>query len=223
MRLNYPAWIVNPLVLLLVVTNIINLGADINAMGAALAMLVGGPRVAYALLLTVASLLLQVFVCYSQYTKMLKWLALVLLLYVAATFAVHPPWGAVAKATFLPWIPLRGDYVAVMVAVLGTTISPYLFFWQASLESEETKIVAGEESLLKAPERARAEFRRIRLDTYAGMILSNFIGFCIIVCTAATLHAHGATDIASADQAAEALNPSRRPSPCSVIPSRSRR
>ena len=196
-----------PFVVLLLLTNIINLGADINAMGAALAMLIGGPRILYAIGFTIASLLLQTFASYKRYTKILKWLAMVLLLYVAATFAVRPHWGEVARATFIPAISFSGDYLAVLVAVLGTTISPYLFFWQASLEAEETRIAPGEESLLKSPERSRAEFRRIRLDTYAGMILSNFIGFCIMVCAAATLHTHNITEITSADQAAQALGP----------------
>jgi NRAMP (natural resistance-associated macrophage protein)-like metal ion transporter len=207
MRLNYSAWIVNPLVVLLVLTNIVNLGADINAMGAALGMLIGGPRVVYAIGFTVASLVLQVWASYARYTAILRWLAMVLVLYVAATFAVRPHWGEVAWATFIPQISFSGDYLAVLVAVLGTTISPYLFFWQASLESEETKIAPGEEALLKAPERSRAEFRRIRLDTAVGMVLSNFIGFCIMVCAAATLHEHHITEITSADQAAQALGP----------------
>ncbi len=105
--------------------------------------------VLYALAFTFASLALQTFASYHRYTKILKWLAMVLLLYVAATFAVHPPWGTVLHATFLPSISFKSDYLAVLVAVLGTTISPYLFFWQASLESEETKIVPGKNPCLK--------------------------------------------------------------------------
>ncbi len=207
MRLNYSPWLVNPLVALLVLTNIINLGADINAMGAAVELLIGGPRLLYALALAILSLLLQTFVSYARYTRILKWLAPILLVYVLATFVVHPPWTEVLHATLIPHLSLKSDYLAMVVAVLGTTISPYLFFWQASLESEETKIAPGEEPLRKAPETARTEFQRIRLDTAVGMILSNFVGFCIIVCTAATLHVHGTTDIDSASQAAEALKP----------------
>ena len=208
MRLNYPGWLVNPLVALLVLTNIINLGADINAMGAAAELLFGGGnRIFFALAFTFASLTLQTFASYSRYTSILKWLALVLVVYIIATFAVRPPWGQVLHATLIPHLSLDRDYLAMIVAVLGTTISPYLFFWQASMESEETRIAPGQEPLRKAPETARAEFQRIRLDTAIGMMLSNFVGFCIIVCTAATLHTHGTTDITSASQAAEALKP----------------
>jgi Mn2+/Fe2+ NRAMP family transporter len=183
------------------------LAADISAMGAALQLLIGGHAVIYAAMFAFGSLLLQVFIPYTRYASLLKWLSLSLFAYVGTVFTVHIPWGAVLRGTFLPQISFNAEYLTVLVAVLGTTISPYLFFWQASAESEEVKGVPEHKPLKRAPEQARAQLARIRIDTYFGMAVSNLIAFFIVLTTAATLRAAGKTDIATAAQAAEALRP----------------
>lgn len=138
---------------------------------------------------------------------MLKWLTLALFAYVGTVLVVHVPLGGVMAATLLPEVSFKSDYVATLVAVLGTTISPYLFFWQASQEVEELRATAGHEPLKEAPEQARSHMRRIKIDTYIGMIFSNLIAFCIMLTTAVTLHAAGVTEINSSAQAAQALRP----------------
>ena len=207
MRRIYPRWVVFPLIGLLLGANTLNLAADISAMGAALQLLIGGPAAVYAALLAVGSLLLQVFIPYTRYAAFLKWLSLTLFAYVGTVFTVHIPWGKVLRGTVLPHVSLNAEYLTVLVAVLGTTISPYLFFWQASAESEEVKGAPNDKPLRRAPEQARAQLARIRIDTYFGMAVSNLIAFFIVLTTAATLHAAGKTDIATAAQAAEALRP----------------
>jgi Mn2+/Fe2+ NRAMP family transporter len=137
----------------------------------------------------------------------LKWLTLTLFAYVAAAFSIHISWSQVARDTFVPRISFSQVYLVALIAVLGTTISPYLFFWQASQEVEEVKTNRGEKALRRAPHQAFAQFRRIRADTYLGMALSNLIAFFIILTTAATLHASGVTDVRTAAQAAKALEP----------------
>jgi NRAMP (natural resistance-associated macrophage protein)-like metal ion transporter len=205
---NYPRPIVGGIVLSLLISSIFNLGADLGAMGEATHMLIGGPRWVHILFFGVASLLLQVFVRYTRYVNYLKWLAISLFAYVATVFIVHVPWANVLRQTFLPTtISLHGDYVKMAVAVLGTTISPYLFFWQSSQEAEETKDRCNEKPLLKAPEQAPEQLWRIKLDTYAGMAASNVVAFFIMLTTAVTLHAHGDTNIETAAQAAKALEP----------------
>ena len=207
MRLHYPRWLMVPVILLLLVANTLNLGADISAMGVALRLLVGGPAALYAALFAVGSLLLEIFVAYTRYTALLKWFCLSLFTYVGIVFAVHIPWGTALRGTFLPSIHLDADYLTAFIAVLGTTISPYLFFWQASAEVEEVHHVPGERPLRRAPEQAPAELSRISVDTWLGMGVSNLIAFFIILTTAATLHAAGRTHIDTAAQAAEALRP----------------
>jgi NRAMP (natural resistance-associated macrophage protein)-like metal ion transporter len=207
MRRVYPRWLVFPVIGLLLGANTLNLAADISAMGAALQLLIGGPAAVYAALFAVGSLLLQVFIAYTRYASLLKWLSLSLFAYVGTVFTVHIPWGNVLRGTFLPQVSLNAEYLTVLVAVLGTTISPYLFFWQASAESEEVRGAPNERPLRRAPEQARAQLARIRIDTYFGMAVSNLIAFFIVLTTAATLHAAGKTDIPTAAQAAEALRP----------------
>jgi Mn2+/Fe2+ NRAMP family transporter len=142
----------------------------------------------------VISLLLQVFVPYTRYVYYLKFLVLSLLAYVVTAFLIHIDWPAALKATVLPPVSMfHGDYLMVVVAVLGTTISPYLFFWQASQEAEEVQVHVEEKSLKRAPSQAPKELRRIRIDTYAGMAVSNAVAFFIMLTSAATLHAHGIT------------------------------
>lgn len=207
LRRCYPRWLLRVVVLLVLVANIFNLGADIGAMGAAAQLMLPARTWAYILFFGVASLLLQVLVSYTSYVKYLKWLTLSLFAYVAAAFFVHLSWSQVLRATFLPTIAWNKAYLTALIAVLGTTISPYLFFWQASQEVEEVKSNRGEKPLKQARRQAPAHLGRIRNDTYLGMALSNVVAFFIILTTAATLHAHGTTDVATAAQAAQALQP----------------
>jgi NRAMP (natural resistance-associated macrophage protein)-like metal ion transporter len=207
LRRNYTLWLLYPVIGLMVGANIFNLGADIGAMGAAAQLLIPGPLALYTTLFGVITVLLQLFTPYTQYVKYLKWLTLSLFAYVAAAFFAHVPWREVAKLTLLPHISLNRDYLTALVAVLGTTISPYLFFWQASQEVEEVKNHRGEKALKRAPNQAAAQLERIRIDTYLGMAFSNLVAFFIILTTAATLHAHGETNIATSAQAAKALEP----------------
>ena len=207
MRRYYPRWLTYFIAGLLVIANVINLGADISAMGAALKLLIGGSALLYAALFALASLLLQIFVPYAKYVNFLKWLTLVLFAYVATVFVVHVPWGQALHSTFVPSIEFKPEYFAGLIAVLGTTISPYLFFWQASQEVEEIELAPQENALKESPRQAPKQIQRIKADTYIGMGISNLIAFFIILTAAVTLHAHGKTDIQSAAQAAEALRP----------------
>jgi NRAMP (natural resistance-associated macrophage protein)-like metal ion transporter len=207
LRKYYPAWLLNSIVALLIVANTINLGADLGAMGAALKLLIGGPQLLYVALFAIASALLEIFLRYSRYVSVLKWLTLSLFAYVATVFVVHVPWGEVGWSFVAPSLSLKTDYIVAVVAVLGTTISPYLFFWQAGEEVEDEEERPEATPLKRAPQQAPAELSRIRIDTYLGMALSNLIALFIIITTAATLNAHGVTDIQTSSQAAEALRP----------------
>ena len=193
------------IVALLAVANTINIAADLAAMGEGLRLIVGGPALAYALMFGVGCLTAEVLVPYHRYAGYLKYLTLVLFVYVAAAFSIHVPWLSVLTSTLLPHVSLNRDMLLTIVAVFGTTISPYLFFWQASQEAEESHL-SYRRRHAPAPLSARA-FRHISRDTWTGMIVSNLIAFFIIVTTAATLHAHGVTKIDTAAQAAEALRP----------------
>ena len=202
-----PSWVVNGLVGLLVLANVINVGADLNAMGDSARLVLGGFAIAYTLAFGAISLLLQVFLPYARYVRVLKWLTLSLLAYVGVAFAAHIDWLAALHATVLPSIHWSKDYVTTVVAILGTTISPYLFFWQADQEVEEIKRVKRDRPLRVAPEQAQAQLRRLRIDTFVGMGFSNLIAYFMILATAATLHAHGISNIETTSQAAEALKP----------------
>jgi NRAMP (natural resistance-associated macrophage protein)-like metal ion transporter len=204
---HYAPAVLYVLVALLVIANTINLGADLGAMAASLTLVIGGPQLIYVALFGVVSVLLEVFLSYSRYVSYLKWLTLSLFAYVGLAFVVDVPWGEVAYNLIVPSISLDPAYLTVVVAVLGTTISPYLFFWQAGQEVEEMKAHRGAQPLLRKPAQAKREFERIRIDTYLGMGLSNAVGLFIVITTAATLHAHGVTDIQTSAQAAEALRP----------------
>jgi Mn2+/Fe2+ NRAMP family transporter len=187
----------------LLVANIINLGADIGAMGAAVNLCVGGPTLLYCVVLAIVSLLLQIFVPYHRYAPILKAFTLSLLAYVATAFLVKIDWAQALSGTFVPRFSVAPKFLAALVAVLGTTISPYLFFWQAGEEVEEMQSHPREKSLRQAPR----QMLRIKADTYVGMAVSNLIAYCIILVVAATLHAQGKTDIDTPAQAAEALRP----------------
>jgi NRAMP (natural resistance-associated macrophage protein)-like metal ion transporter len=206
-RKHYSPWLLRGIVLLLLAANTLNLGADLGAMGEALRLLIGGSVGLYVVVFAVGCALLEVFSRYARYVRILKWTTLSLLAYVATAFVVHVPWKTVAYDTLVPSFSWQTDYIVTIVAVLGTTITPYCFFWQSSQEAEDQRIDPAAHALLDAPEEAPKQIRRIRLDTYFGMGLSNLISFFIIVTAAATLHAHGVTDIQTSSQAAEALRP----------------
>lgn len=207
LRRHYPASVLYVLIGLLLVANTINIGADLGAMGAALKLLIDGPALVYVALFGIVTVLLEIFMRYAKYVSVLKWLTLSLLAYVATLFVVDVPWLTAARSIAWPHISLEGAYLTVVVAVFGTTISPYLFFWQAEEEVEEQQETPGDEPLRIAPQQAPQQLSRIRLDTYVGMAFSDLISLAIIFTTAATLHAHGHTDIQTSAQAAEALRP----------------
>ena len=206
LRRHYPRWLLRTVVLLLLVANVINLGADLGAMGAAIALLIGGPTQLYAVLFGVACILLEVFISYARYAVILKWATLSLFAYVGVVFTAHVPWGSAIYGTLVPTFALDRAHTMAMVAVLGTTISPYLFFRQAGQEVEELHR-RHVKPLCITPRSAGAELTRIRNDTIIGMGVSNLIALFIIFATAATLHTSGVTDIQTSSQAAEALRP----------------
>jgi NRAMP (natural resistance-associated macrophage protein)-like metal ion transporter len=206
-RRHYSPAILYPLIALLLIANIINLGADIGAMGSALHLLVGGSALVYVVAFGAISVIAATLVPYKQYAELLKWSALVLFVYVATALIVHVPLKPVLMGTFIPSLTFSNSYLTALTAVFGTTISPYLFFWQASLEVQEQKAARGEKPLKQAPGQAKQQLAPMRGDTYLGMAFSNVIAFFIILDTAAVLHAHGITDIQTGAQAAEALRP----------------
>ncbi|WP_114943439.1 Nramp family divalent metal transporter [Microvirga calopogonii] len=205
-RAVYPRPLVFGLIALLCGANIINIAADLAAMGEALRMLTGGPPHVYAAAFGLFCLICEVFISYRRYAPYLKGLTLALFAYVAAAFSIHVPWSEVFTATFVPRLSFSSDYWFLVVAILGTTISPYLFFWQAAEEVEEDRLKHSN-SFRRSPQRAQARLKGITIDTWIGMIFSNLVAFFIIVTTAATLHEGGVTDIQTASQAAEALRP----------------
>jgi Mn2+/Fe2+ NRAMP family transporter len=208
LRRYYGRSLLYPMVVLLLVANIINLGADLGAMGDALDLVLGGVhRAYYVIFFAVASALIEIFSSYERYVRFLKWSTLSLFAYVAAALAIDVPWQRVAIDVIVPSIVPSADYLMAIVAILGTTISPYMFFWQSSGEAEDERVDPDAKPLKDGGGDAPKEIRRIKFDTYVGMGISEIIGLFIIVTTAATLHAHGITNIASSAQAAEALRP----------------
>ncbi len=206
MRLQFPRAVLMGLVSLLLVANVINLAADIGAMGAAMRLLLGGPPVLYALGFAMLSLLLEVVIPFPRYAPLLKAMTLSLFAYVATVFVVEVPWTEVWRS-LIPRGMAWHDYLVTVVAVFGTTISPYLFFWQASEEAEEEEVDAAQAPLTMAPEQAQEAFARIRFDTDVGRIYSNVVAFFIMLTAGAVLHAHGVTEIQTAADAASALKP----------------
>ena len=202
-----PSWVVMILIGGLFVANTINIGADIAAMGASAQLLVGRGQMLFTVLFAAVSLLLQVLVPYQRYVRVLKWLTLVLLAYVAIAFTVKLDWGEVAHRFILPKLYGTSAWVTVLVAVFGTTISPYLFFWQSSEEVEIMEVKDKLPLTETPPPAARHELRRMGVDTIVGMGVSNIIAIFIILTTAVTLHAQGITDVQTSAQAAEALRP----------------
>ncbi len=202
-----PRWLVLGLVFLLVAANTFNIAADIAAMGESLSLVIGGLNHEHALIFAFVSILLQVFVPYRRYSPVLKFLTLTLFAYVATALTVNIPWSTALLAAIWPRPAINADYFLMVVAVLGTTISPYLFFWQASQEVEEMNQGKVSRPLRELTRGGLTELDRIKVDTTIGMIFSNAIAFFIILTTAAVLNAHGVTNINSATQAAEALRP----------------
>jgi Mn2+/Fe2+ NRAMP family transporter len=203
----FPRPVVTVLVALLFVANTINIGADIAAMGAAAQLLVGWGEKTFTVGFAILSLGLQLFVPYHRYVHVLKWLTLALFAYVGVIFTVHIDWLQVLASTVVPHVRLTGSALTVIVAVFGTTISPYLFFWQSSEEVEDLEAKHDVDLLHERPAKAKRELARIRWDTFVGMAFSNLVAFFIILATAVTLHAAGRTDIQTSSQAAEALRP----------------
>jgi NRAMP (natural resistance-associated macrophage protein)-like metal ion transporter len=201
-KASFPRWVLFSVVGMLVVANTLNVAADIAAMAEALRLLVGGSAHVYAVTFGLLCLVLQVFLPYKTYVRWLKWLTLALFSYVAVVFTLHLDWWKVAGEVFRPKLVASHDMLLMVVAVFGTTISPYLFFWQAAQEMEDTT-----DSGPHTPNDVRRHLRRIKVDTIIGMTFSNLIAFFIILSTAATLHSSGITDIQTSAQAAEALRP----------------
>jgi NRAMP (natural resistance-associated macrophage protein)-like metal ion transporter len=206
LRRHYPRSLLRGVVLVLIVANVINLAADLGAMGAALGLLIGGPERLYAASFGILCILLETFVSYARYAAVLKWATLTLFAYVGVVFAAHVPWADALHDTFLPNLVFDRDHAIALVAVLGTTISPYLFFWQAAQEVEELHR-RHVKPLCISPRTAGPELSRIRIDTIFGMAVSNLVALFIIFATAATLNANGVTNIQTSSQAAEALRP----------------
>ena len=206
-RKHYPSWLLYNVVGLLLIANTINIAADVSAMGEALTLIIGGSAQIYAVAFGLVSLLLQIFIPYRRYVRILKWLTLALLAYVATVFVVHVPWSQVLVSALLPQLSWKPAYITTVVAVFGTTISPYLFFWQASQEVEDQLADPRAQPLIKAPQQAQTNLRRIKVDTYVGMGFSNLVAFFIILTTAVTLNLNGITDIQTSAQAATALRP----------------
>jgi NRAMP (natural resistance-associated macrophage protein)-like metal ion transporter len=207
LRQHFPRWILYGLVVLLVIANVINLGADLGAMGAALKLLAPGNQIWYAAGFGVLSLLMEMFVRYDRYASVLKWLTVSLFAYFGVAALSHVPWSKVAWDIAAPRLSWTSNYLTVLVAVFGTTISPYLFFWQASEEVEDLRERPGAKPLERAPEDAKSEFARIRIDTYVGMAFSNLVALAIVISAAATLNVHGVTNIQTSADAAKALEP----------------
>jgi NRAMP (natural resistance-associated macrophage protein)-like metal ion transporter len=204
---HYPGWFLQAIVVFLFVANILNIGADLGAMGDALGLLIGGPRLLYVVAFGVFCGVLQIFMRYSRYVGVLKWLTLSLFTYFGTLMVVKIPWAEAARGFLIPTFSFEPAFWTTVVAIMGTTISPYLFFWQASQEAEDTKEEPLRKPLLQAPRQGPDAIERIRADTYVGMAFSNIVALAIMITTATTLHMAGITDIESSSEAAEALRP----------------
>ena len=205
LRRHCPGWLAAALIVLLSAANVFNLAADLGAMGAVLRLAVAGPALLYVCLLGAASVLVELLTRYARYVRLLRWLSLSLLSYVVCAFMVEVPWRQILRTLLWPTLSASPQYVLAVLAALGTTISPYLLFWQAQQELEQRQHDGSAPQLLRAPEQAPGEFARIRFDTLIGMGLSGVVALFIVITTASTLHAHGVQTIQSAADAAEAL------------------
>src|SRR5256886_1212916 len=207
LRQRYPNWLLQGIVALLFVANTINIGADLGAMADALGLLIGGPSLIYVIAFGSLCAILQVFMAYARYVAVLKWLTLALFAYSGTVVVVYIPWTEAARGFLIPTFLPDAAFWTTVVAVLGTAISPYLFFWQAAQEVEDIRADPERRPLVKAPHQGPDAIQRIRLDTFIGMAFSNLVALAIILATAATLHVAGTTDIQTSAQAAEALRP----------------
>lgn len=203
-RQQFPRWVLYGVVGMLLAANTLNIAADIAAMAEALRLLVGGSAHIYAVTFGLLCLVLQIFIPYQAYVSWLKWLTLALLAYVGVVFALRLDWTQVLTGLVRPNLVFGREMLLMVVAVFGTTISPYLFFWQAAQEMEDSR---NGDTLVHTPNEVRRHLKRIKLDTILGMTFSNLIAFFIILSTAATLHAAGITEIQTSAQAAQALRP----------------
>ncbi|MBS0481795.1 MAG: divalent metal cation transporter [Proteobacteria bacterium] len=206
LRQHYPPWLLRSVVVLLLIANVINIGADLGAMGAVLALVVPGPALLFTVLFGAISVLLEVVMSYDRYARVLKWTTLSLFAYAGVVLVAHVPLGEALRGTLIPHFSFGKEQAMALVAIFGTTISPYLFFWQAGQEVEEQRR-RHVKPLHVSPRRVGPELARIRTDTLVGMGFSHLTALFIVIATAATLHANGITTIESADQAAQALRP----------------
>jgi NRAMP (natural resistance-associated macrophage protein)-like metal ion transporter len=205
-RTRYPRWVLWLACSLVIVANIFNIGADFGGMADAMQMITGIPAYYWNPFFAALILCLLLWTSYRTMAKIFKWLTMVLFAYVITAFLAHPNWGEVLRATFIPHIQWSKEYLAVLVGILGTTISPYLFFWQAAEEVEEERD-SGKTTVAQRRGATNDELRVARTDVITGMLLSNIVMYFLILTSAATLHAHGTTQIETAKQAAEALRP----------------
>lgn len=208
LRKYYPRWLAQTIVALLFIANTFNIGADLGAMAEASRLLLPAiPIWAYLIFFSATCMAGQMIFHHARYVSILKWLTLSLFSYFAVLCVVHVPWFELFRGLVWPSLTLNRDFWLMVVAILGTTISPYLFFWQAAQEVEDTKAKPAEAPLLGKPGQGPAALARIRLDTLIGMGISNLVALAIMATSAATLHVHGVTEITSGAQAAEALRP----------------
>jgi NRAMP (natural resistance-associated macrophage protein)-like metal ion transporter len=207
LRKRYPRPVLYLSLLLISIANVFNLGADIGAMAASLRLLIPGRPIVFIVLFGGVSLISVMLVPYSKYSQYLKWLTVSLFAYFGVLLFVHIPWTTVLRHTLIPAMSVSTGSLMAVMAVLGTSISPYLFFWQASQEVEEVKGHRGEKALRRAPVQAKAQLRRIRIDTFVGMGLSDLTAFFIMLTAASTLHERGVTEVVTCAQAAAALEP----------------
>lgn len=207
LRRHYPNWILQLIVSLIVIANAINIGADLGAMADAVTLLVGGFPLAYVIVFGLVCAGLEVFIPYNRYVSVLRWLTFALFAYFGTVLVVKVPWGEAVRGLLIPTLSSDPDFWTVVVAIFGTTISPYLFIWQASQEVEEIDNVPERQPLNDAPEQGKSAISRIRVDTFIGMAFSNLVALAIMFTTAATLNGAGTNDIQTSSQAAEALKP----------------
>jgi NRAMP (natural resistance-associated macrophage protein)-like metal ion transporter len=207
LRRNYPAWLTYLAVTLLLIANTINIGADLGAMADATSLVAALPAWPFLILFATFCVLTEVFARYASYVRQLKWLTLALLAYVITLFLVDIPWSEAVRGVAVPRVTFNAATLTMIVAILGTTISPYVFFWEAEGEAEDVHVMAARHPLNRAPQEGQSELKRIELDTLAGMGGANLVALAIILTAAATLHAHGVTDIDTSADAAEALRP----------------
>ncbi|HVJ55127.1 MAG TPA: divalent metal cation transporter [Aliidongia sp.] len=208
---HYPRWLLDSIVALVVFANVVNLGADLGAMGSVLHMLIGGPEHLYVVLFGIASVALLMLLTFDRYVGFVKWMTFSLFAYFATAFTVPLPWGQIAYHTFVPELPHDAPSIAVFVAVMGTTISPYLFIWQASLEAERARGLPKLRRFGPNAALAGAEVNRIRIDTFIGMAVATLIAYAVIVTTAATLHGMSSSGLLTAAMVADALRPATGP------------